>query len=54
MHALLSALFGAFLTLVVYGLSFIPTDTLSQGDDSDEFMEQTSQNLADNDRDAMT
>jgi hypothetical protein len=54
MHALLSALFGAFLTLLVYGFSFIPTATLSQDDGLDEVRELTSKNLADNDDDAVT
>jgi len=54
MNALLSALFGAFLTLLVYGFSFIPTAALSQGDDFDEGMEQTSKNLADNDDDPVS
>jgi hypothetical protein len=54
MHVLLSALFGAFLTLLVYGFSFIQTATLSQDDGLDEVMEQPSENLADNDDGAVS
>jgi hypothetical protein len=38
MHALLSTLFGAFLALAVYGLSFIPTSILNQGDDFEDVL----------------
>ncbi|GFO82793.1 hypothetical protein [Methyloceanibacter sp.] len=35
MQALLSAIFGAFLAVLIWGLTFVPSATLSQGDDFD-------------------
>jgi len=42
MHALLSTLFGAFLALAVYGLSFIPTAILNQSDELEEVLDPLS------------
>ena len=35
MQALLSTIFGAFLAVLIWGLTFVPSATLSQGDDFD-------------------
>lgn len=35
MQALLSTIFGAFLAVLIWGLTFVPSATLGQGDDFD-------------------
>ena len=39
MNAVLSALFGGGLVVLIYGLSFIPSTTLVQNDDAEATME---------------
>ncbi len=39
MNAVLSALFGGGLVVLIYGLTFIPSATLVQNDDSEENIE---------------
>jgi hypothetical protein len=44
MNAVLSALFGGGLVVLLYGLSFIPSASLDQNDDADASVELTAQN----------
>lgn len=51
MQALLSTIFGAFLALLIWGFTFVPTASLTQSDDLDVSGEHTAQTVAESESD---